>query len=347
MTHAYIVGEIGQNHNGSMDIARQLIDACAMSVTDKLFGNSLPGMDAVKFTKRDLSEELANAEWNRRYDSKHSFGKTYGEHRTALELTDEQHAELHQYAQSKGLGFGETLCAVGCLSLVERFEPSFLKVASRDLTNLPLLDALAQTGIWLIMSTGMAGTDELDKALEVVTKHHERVTILHCLSQYPAEYQNINLATIPFLKRKFPEFQIGYSDHSIGIMIPTAAVAMGAEVIEKHVTLDRTMKGSDHEGSLGPDGIYRMLRDIRNLELAMGKEGIFQSDAVRSSREKLERSIATKKALDKGDIIAAGDIHLLSPGTGFKWADRNKVIGKTLLQDIAENEIILPAYIET
>jgi sialic acid synthase len=345
MNGTYIIGEIGQNHNGSMDVAHQLIDVCAMHVRDNLFGTELPSMNAVKFTKRDLKEELSKSEWTRPYDSPHSFGTTYGAHRQALELSDVQHLQLYEYARSKGLEFGETLCAIGCLSLLQLFKPAFLKVASRDLTNLPLLEALAETGIWMIMSTGMAGARELDDALAVVTKHHKRITILHCLSQYPAEYRNINLLTIPYLKEQYPEFQIGYSDHSIGIMIPTVAVAMGAEVIEKHVTLDRNMKGSDHQGSLGPDGIYRMLRDIRNLELAMGNKGIFQSDAVIGTQKKLERSLATRRAMKKGDTIKDSDIHLLSPGTGYKWTDRSSVIGRVLAHDIDADEIILPQFL--
>jgi sialic acid synthase len=247
---------------------------------------------------------------------------------------------LYDYAVAKGLQFGETLCAIGCLSLLKRFTPAFLKVASRDLTNLPLLEALAETGVWMIMSTGMAGTRELDDALDIVAKYHGKVTILHCLSQYPAEYKNINLATITYLQEKYAGYQIGYSDHSIGIMIPTAAVAMGAEVIEKHVTLDRNMKGSDHQGSLGPEGIHRMLRDIRNLELAIGEKGIFNSDAVKDVQQKLERSLATRRAMHKGERITEQDIHLLSPGTGFRWSERSKVIGRTLQEDLDADEII-------
>lgn len=346
MNHTYIVGEIGQNHNGSMDIARQLIDVCGMDVKDNLFGTQLPRMDAVKLTKRDLREELSKSEWHRPYDSPHSFGKTYGEHRKALELSDQQHFELYQYAKSKGLHFGETLCAIGCLSLLRLFTPAFLKVASRDLTNLPLLEALAETGIRMILSTGMAGTRELDDALEVITKHHWNITILHCLSQYPAEYKNINLLTISYLKERYSEFQIGYSDHSIGIMIPTVAVALGAEVIEKHVTLDRNMKGSDHQGSLGPDGIYRMLRDIRNLEMALGKKELFFSDAAVTTRSKLERSLATKRPMKAGERINEADIHLLSPGTGFRWLDRHKVIGRMITRDLDADQIILPQFLE-
>lgn len=342
----YIIGEIGQNHNGSMDIARQIIDKVAEQVVDNLFGTSLNRMDAVKLTKRDLNEELTKSAMMKPYDNVNSFGKTYGEHRAVLELEDEQHYELYQYAVSKGLEFVETLCAVGCLSIFRHFAPNYLKVASRDLTNLPLLNAMAETKVPMILSTGMGGKPELDNALEVICRHHENITILHCLSQYPSEYKNINLNTINYLKKNYPKYKIGYSDHSIGIAVPVAAVAMGAQVIEKHITLDRNMKGTDQKGSLAPDGIYRMVRDIRNIEESLGVEDMFVSDSVVESRYKLERSIATKIKIERGHIFKEDDLHMLSPGDGLKWADRGKIIGKKARQIIEQDEIIYTNLIE-
>jgi sialic acid synthase SpsE len=169
---------------------------------------------------------------------------------------------------------------------------------------------------------------------------------LHCLSQYPSEYKNINLNTIVYLKKNYPGYTIGYSDHSIGIVIPVVAVAMGAEIIEKHITLDRTMKGTDHQLSLGPDGVYRMVRDIRNAEKAFGGEDMFISEAVKNVQIKLERSIASLHTIKAGTIIGIDDIHMLSPGDGYKWNEREKVIGKKAVVDIPENEIIYPNMIK-
>ena len=336
----YIIGEIGQNHNGDVNIANQLIDIVASPVHDDLFGNRLKPMNAIKLTKRDLNEELSASAMRKPYIGKHSFGKTYGEHRAFLELSDEEHFEVYRYAKSKGLDFVDTLCAKGCLSIFRYFEPDKLKVASRDLTNLPLLEALAETKVPIILSTGMGGEEELNKALEVISKYHSDITILHCLSQYPSEYKNINLNTIPYLINRYPDKTIGYSDHSIGIMVPVAAVAMGAKVIEKHITLDRRMKGTDQAGSLAPDGIYRMVRDIRNLEMAMGKREMFISNAVSDTRVKLERSIAAKRVIRENEIITEEDIHMLSPGDGFKWFERNLVVGKKAKVNIPQDEII-------
>ena len=345
MKSTYIIGEIGQNHNGSVDIAKQLIDAVTKPAIDHFFGEKLKPINAIKLTKRDLNEELSASSMLKPYTSPHSFGKTYGEHRAFLELNDEQHFEIYKYAKSLGLEFVETICARGCLSLLNHFTPDRLKVASRDLTNLPLLAALAEPKIPMILSTGMGGKEELDRALEVITRYHSNVSILHCLSQYPAEYPNINLHTITYLKKHYPDYTIGYSDHSIGIVIAPAAVAMGAEIIEKHITLDRNMKGTDHSGSLGVEGIERMVRDIRNVEMALGENDMFISEAVASTRVKLERSLATLNPIEAGEVIKEENLHMLSPGDGYTWNERSVVMGQKALKAIPSNEIIYPNMI--
>ena len=336
----YIIGEIGQNHNGSLDLCKLLIDVASRPVKDKLFGNILQPMDAVKLTKRDLSNELSRSQMNNKYDSPHSFGKTYGEHRAFLELTNEEHFEAYKFTKKKGLDFVETLCAIGCLSLLKLFTPDKLKVASRDLTNLPLLSAMAETKIPIIISTGMAGDKELNLALDTISKYNSNISILHCVSEYPTQYQNVNLKTITYLKKQYPEYTIGYSDHTIGISTPVAAVALGSEIIEKHITLDREMKGTDQKGSLAIDGMYRMVRDIRNLDLSMGDENMSIVNSVRKARTKLERSIAVNKDLKSGTIISEKDIHLLSPGDGVQWSDRGNVLGKKIKNDIPKDEIV-------
>jgi sialic acid synthase SpsE len=336
----YIIGEIGQNHNGSVDLAKLIVDLVSIPIIESDFNLKLRGMDAVKLTKRDLKEELTQSQMIRPYDTPHSFGKTYGEHRAFLELNDEQHFEVYKHAKEKGLDFVETLCSKGCLSLLKLFTPDKLKVASRDLTNLPLLDVMAETKIPIILSTGMAGKKELDDALDVISKHHNNISILHCVSQYPTEPKNTNLNSIKYLQNNYSQYTIGYSDHTIGISTPVAAVAMGSRIIEKHITLDRRMKGTDQAGSLGPDGINRMVRDIRVLDMAMGKEELFIDPSVSVAKEKLERSIASKRVIKKGETIEEKDLHLLSPGDGFKWAQKHEVIGKTAQQDIPADEII-------
>ena len=340
--HTYIIGEIGQNHNGSVDIAKLIVDLVARPVRDEASDLDLSPMDAVKLTKRDLKEELAAEQMNRPYNSPHSFGKTYGEHRAFLELSDEEHFEVYRHAKSLGLDFVETLCSPGCMSLLKFFTPDRLKVASRDLTNLPLLEAMAETKIPIILSTGMAGKKELDEALDVITRHHSDISILHCVSQYPTRPDNLNLRTITYLLRNYPQYTIGFSDHTIGIAAPAVAVGMGAKIIEKHITIDRHMKGTDQQGSLGPDGVNRMVRDIRVAERWLGRDDLYIDEAVAAAKVKLERSIATRHPLPEGHIITEEDIHLLSPGDGFKWIQKDEVIGKTLSTPLGADEISYP-----
>lgn len=346
MESTYIIGEIGQNHNGSVDIAKLLTELVARPIKEDDFGIDLQPINAVKLTKRDLSEELSSSQMNRPYDNPNSFGKTYGAHRKFLELSDEAHFEVYKYAKSLGLDFVETLCAKGCLSMLRLFTPDRLKVASRDLTNLPLLEALAETRIPIILSTGMAGKKELDEALAVITKYHDNIAILHCVSQYPTEPDNLNLLTIRYLQKHYGQYTIGFSDHTIGIAAPIVAVGMGAKIIEKHITIDRGMKGTDQKGSLGPDGVRRMVRDIRLAEHWMGTEDLYIDRSVAASKVKLERSIASNKDLEVGHIITEDDIHMLSPGDGFKWAERTQLIGKTLKTAVPKNEIIYPKYLD-
>lgn len=342
----YIIGEIGQNHNGSVDIAKLIIDFASRPVYDDLFKLKLKGLDAVKLTKRDLTEELSNSKMIEPYNSINSFGKTYGEHRAFLELSDEEHYEIFNYSKNLNLDFVETICSIKAMSLLKKFKPDFLKVASRDLTNIPLLEALSETEIPMIISTGMAGKKELDEAINTISKKNHNLSILHCVSQYPTHPKNVNLNTINYLIENYSNYAIGYSDHTIGISSAIAAVSKGAKIIEKHITINREMKGTDQKGSLGIEGLQKMVRDIRLLEMSLGKKNIFIEPSTKSAKDKLERSIATKKNMKKGEIVEENDIHLLSPGDGYKWVEKNKVIGKKIVEDIKADELIYKKHIE-
>jgi len=340
MEHTYIIGEVGQNHNGDVNIARKLIDIAAMPIYDFFSGEQLPGLDAVKLTKRDLSEELTEEAGKRPYLSPHSFGATYLEHRKALELSYEEHAELEKYAHGKGLDFIVTLCSPGCLKLLDMAKLDAIKIASRDVTNIPLMEALGELEHRIIISTGMCTIEELETALGLLSKKPKRIDILHCISQYPAEYKNINLLSIPFLKKRFPDHKIGYSDHSIGIVIAPVAVALGAEIIEKHITLNRNMKGSDHYCSVEPEGLWRVVRDIRNVERSIGKEEKRFNPAVQAAKEKLARSLALSVPMKKGEDLRESYLVMRSPGNGMKWEERGDIIGKKATKDIPANTLI-------
>jgi sialic acid synthase len=216
-----------------------------------------------------------------------------------------------------------------------------IKIASRDLTNIPLLKRVAETGLDVIVSTGMSDIYDLVEALNILDTGRNEVSILHCLSQYPAQYDKLNLLSIQDLKNRFGKaHKIGYSDHSLGNHIPLAAVAMGAEIIEKHVTLDRNMKGTDQAGSSEPQEMKELVHNIRTFEMSRGSLGVFKDESTIEASKKLERSLAANQELFNGNIITEDEIHMLSPGDGLKWNDLDKVVGKTIRNDIPKNALI-------
>ena len=334
----FIIAEVGQNHNGDINIAKKIIDQLDRYPYDEHTGDRWEKVNAIKLTKRDLDEELSKEGMERPYTGPNSFGATYGEHREFLELSYEDHVELGNYIKSKGFKFVQTLCSVKTVKLLDMVEVDYIKVASRDLTNIPLLEALAKRPEPIILSTGMADAVDLHNALKVLEGCD--VSVLHCLSQYPAEYSKLNLNSIHWLKDHHPNISIGYSDHSIGSHIPVAAVAMGAEIIEKHVTLDTAMKGSDHKGSADIEGFLNMTHAIRAVEHSMGKREMFRDDAVAIAKEKLERSLAWNQDVDAGVVITEDMFHMISPGNGLKWKDRLKFIGKNNLIKRNKNTLV-------
>ena len=316
----YIIADAGGSHNGDLEIAFKLIDMAAMPIY--MEDVKLPGVNAIKFTKRDMSEELSREEYRRPYKGKHSYGHSYGAHRERLEFTYEKYRALEFYTHEKGLDFVVTLCSPRTVKLTEMCQIDRIKIASRDLNHIPLLEEIGKTKIPVILSTGMSGIEEIEQAVNVITKYHTNLSILHCISQYPAEHKNLHLNGIVYLKKMFEDFHIGYSDHTIGIMIPPVAVALGAQIIEKHITVNRKLKGTDHAGALEPDGLWRMVRDIRNVEKAMGKFEVFVPNEVIDYKKKLGRSLALSKSVKKGEIMK--DFCMISPGGGLEWKDRIK-----------------------
>ncbi len=325
---AFVIAEIGQNHNGSVDIAKQLIDVAAMHQAD-----------AVKSCKRDLSCELTEEAWNRPYDGPQSFGRTYGEHRQALELSPEQHAELMAYCRAKGMEYFCSACDAPSVDVMEHIGVNLYKVASRDLTNLPLIEKLARTGKPIILAAGMATEEDVADALIAIRKQHNQVIVLQCTSEYPTPYEDCNLLAMHTIRRKF-DVLTGLSDHTIGIMTSSVAVAIGACAVEKHLTLARYMKGTDHACSLEPDGLRRIVRDIRNCERALGNGVLEPAEGVRYAREKLARSVVSSVAITAGTVIAEEMLCMKSPGTGLKWRERDQVVGRRAKRTIPADTLV-------
>jgi len=282
----YLIAEIGQNHQGSLQTAKDLVDMVSEPSPHAEPGDRIPGVDAVKLTRRDLAHELDESSMMRFYDDRNSFGDRYWQHRSHLELDVYQHCELYWYAKDRGLDFVETLChSTEIDRLLRVFTPDAVKVASRDLHDTHLIHDLAGTGLPLILSTGMSDREEIDRAVEAAGPADD-LTLLYCVSKYPTDYADLDLRCIQTLKDRYG-VRVGFSDHTIGPYTPAKAVLMGAEVVEKHVTLDRGQRGSDHVPALERDGVYRMVRDVRETESMLGTGELKQNPASALARQRL------------------------------------------------------------
>ncbi|UCE99397.1 MAG: N-acetylneuraminate synthase family protein [Planctomycetota bacterium] len=318
----FIIAEVGQNHNGDMAIARELIDNIAFFKAD-----------AVKLCKRHVSSELTKEAYNMPYYGPHSFGETYGKHREFLELSKEQYKELKHYAENKKVIFFASASDMQSVDDLEEVGVSLYKVASRDLTNLPLLDYMARQNKPVILSCGMDSMEDIGEALDTIRHHHNQTILLQCTSSYPTPYRDVNIRVMDTLRREF-DVLVGMSDHTIGIMVPVVTAALGAVVVEKHVTLARHMKGTDHSCSLEPEGLRRVVRDIRNMEFALG-DGVKRVPAgIEEARAKLQRSLVSKVAIPKGTRLTEQMLCLKSPGTGLLWRQRGTIVDKVARRDI-------------
>ncbi len=330
----YLVAEIGQNHNGSMETARKLIEAAAAA-----------GADAVKFCKRDLASELTAEASRRPYNNPHSYGATYGEHRRALELSREQHAELSDFAAAQGVTYFSTACDARSVEDLELIEVPFYKVASRDLTNLPLLECIAATGKPVVLSCGMDGPDAIHQALDVIRRVHSQVVLLQCTSSYPADPRDANLRVIPALRQQFG-IHVGYSDHTLGGTVALGAVALGAVMIEKHITLDRALRGRDHACSLTPSELRTFIANIRTIEAALG-DGIKRVPrSVSAARARLGRSLVARCDIPRGACVTEDMLCLKSAGRGLPWQERQLVLGRVARRDIAADDCLTVADVE-
>jgi len=321
----FVIAEIGQNHNGDMNIAKRLIKEAASA-----------GFDAIKSVKRDINSELTTEAYNKPYDNPNSFGKTYGEHREYLELTVEKHKELKKYSNKLGLMYFCSACDTKSVDDMEKIDVDIYKIASRDLTNIPLIEYIAKLNKTIILSTGMASYKEIDEAVDMIRKFHNKIIILQCTSQYPTPIENINLRVIPNLMDRY-NVPVGLSDHNSGILPATLAVVLGASVIEKHVTLSRAMKGTDQAGSLEIPGMRKLISYIRNAQLALGNEEKIILEETVYARRKLERSIVSNKFINKGEILYENMIVLKSPGTGLRWNEKHRIIGKKAKRNIKKD----------
>ena len=314
--HPYVIAEIGQNHNGDINLAKQLIEMAYRC-----------GANAVKFQKRDIQSELTRDAYNQTYDNPNSFGKTYGAHREYLEFNEDQHRELKECALKYQLTYFCTPCDIPSLEMMEKIVVPFYKIASRDLTNIPLLEAMGKLDKPIIMSTGMATYEDIDDAIHALNLPDDKLIIMHCTSEYPCKLENAHLNVIKTLRKKYG-YLVGYSDHTSGIIISVAALLLGACIIEKHITLNRSMKGTDQAGSLEELGLNKLIEYIDAINKSMGSSEKILIQDVKPAIKKLAKSITSKVDINKGKTLTDDMLCLKSPGSGILWRERNEIVGK-------------------
>jgi len=325
----YIIAEIGINHQGDVKIARELIHQAALA-----------GADAVKFQKRNVERILTRDGLEMPYDNPNSFGKTYGEHKRALELTEGDYHELLSFANEMNVDFTASGWDEESIDFLDTLGIDFFKMASADLTNFPLLEHTAKKGRPMILSTGMADMEMVKQAYQLVRSYNPKIALLQCTSTYPSRFNEINLRVLETFRMAFPEAVIGYSGHELGIAISEVAVAMGAKIVERHFTLDRTMKGGDHAASLEPGGLQKRIRDIRHIEdaLGTGEKRIQESEAPYF--KKLAKSVVSTMPIPEGTIITRDMLTTKGPGTGISPARIGDVVGKSPKVDLKGDVVI-------
>lgn len=330
----FIVAEAGVNHQGKLHIAKMLVDIAVDA-----------RVDAVKFQKRKIERILTKEGLERPYGGPHSFGETYGEHRKALELSEDDYKEIKRYCDEKGIIFLASAWDEESADFIEELNVPAYKMASADLTNTPLLEHIAKKGKPVILSTGMSSMDEIEHAVNTIKRYNDQLILMQCTSTYPSEFEDIHLEVIKTLKNRF-NVPVGYSGHELGIAISLAAVALGAVMIERHFTIDRTMKGGDHAASLEPPGLKKLVRDIRAFEKAKGSAEKRLLESEIPIRKKLAKSIVSKVEIKKGTEITKDMLTTKGPGTGFAPYQMDLVVGKKAKRDIKEDTVLVEEDIE-
>jgi len=321
----FIIGEIGLNHNGSLDIAKGLISIASSS-----------GCQAVKFQKRDIENLAVKKVLDAEDDRFPEFGKTYREIRQYLEFNEQQYLELIDYAKQKNIGFLCTPFDINSVKFLQKLGVEAFKIASHNLTNLPLLNYISKLRLQTILSTGMSKLEDVDRAVDIFKRNACPLVLLHCVSSYPQSKKESNLRMIEFYKKRY-EIPIGYSGHEIGYLPTLGAVFLGANIVERHITLYKEMRGFDHKLSLPPEQLRAMVRDIRIAEQSLGSGKKFVSKNEMITLKKYHVSAVSKIEIKKGTRIDISMIIFKNPGTGIPPSEVNKIVGKIAKVDIAKD----------
>ena len=333
MKHTLIIAEAGVNHNGSIELAKQLVDKAVEA-----------GVDYIKFQTFKTEKLVAKSAQMASYQKKNIGTEENSQFAMLkkLELSPKQHDELIAYCKEKGIKFFSTAFDLDSIDYLHSLNLGLWKIPSGEITNYPYIKKIAQYGEPVIVSTGMCEMQDIENAVATLIKwgtKKEDIIILHCNTEYPTPYQDVNLKAMDAIREKFG-VEVGYSDHTKGIEVPIAAVALGATVIEKHFTLDRNMEGPDHKASLEPEELKAMVSAIRNIEKAVG-DGIKKvTDSEKGNIAVARKSIVASRNIKKGEILSEDNLTVKRPGTGISPMRWEEVLGQVAKRDFSEEELI-------
>lgn len=334
MGHVIVIAEAGVNHNGSIEIAKQLVDKAAEA-----------GVDYIKFQTFKTSKLVTKAAKQAEYQQKNmgKEGDSQYQMLKKLELSPTDHHVLISYCKEKGIKFFSTAFDFDSIEYLYSLHLGLWKIPSGEVTNYPFLKRVAAYNEKTILSTGMCDMDDVRAAVEALYKNglsKENLTLLHCNTEYPTPFEDVNLRAMLALEDEF-KVQVGYSDHTKGIEVPIAAVALGATVIEKHFTLDRNMEGPDHKASLEPNELKAMVSAIRNIEKAIAGDGTKHvSESERKNIVIARKSIVAATEIKKGELLTDENLTVKRPGTGISPMRWEEVLGQRAIRNFAEDEII-------
>ena len=329
MEKVYIIAEAGDNHNGDFNTALKLVDVAKRA-----------GADCVKF-QTFVTEEIIS-----KYAEMAEYQKNTGKEESQfemvkrLELSFDEFRKIKEYCDRVGIQFLSTPFDLKSVDFLNELGVPFFKIPSGEITNYPYLIKIAHTGKPVVMSTGMCEPDEILAAINVLEKNGSgEITLLHCNTEYPTPLKDVNLYAMRTMKKMFGK-KVGYSDHTKGIEVPVAAVALGACVIEKHFTLDKNMPGPDHKASLEPDELGRMVKNIRNIEIALGDGVKRVSESERKNIAIARKSIVARRNIQEGEILTEENLAVKRPGTGINPMQWMEVLGTRAVRDFKEDELI-------
>ena len=325
----YVIAEVGHNHQGSLEKCKELFRAAKEC-----------GADAVKLQKRDNRALYTAAMYDKPYDHENSFGPTYGKHREALEFGRDEYVELKAFCRDLGIGFFATTFDLPSTDFLAALDMPAYKIASGDLRSIPLLQYVARTGKPMLVSTGGATLDDIQRAYDAIAPINPRICFLQCTAAYPAAAEDLNLRVITTLRERYPKLVVGLSDHENGIAMAVAAYVLGARVVEKHFTLNHTWKGTDHAFSLEPIGMRKLVRDLRRARVALGDGVKAPLPAEQGPLVKMGKKLVAARPLGAGHVLSAGDVAMKSPGDGLPPYYLDQILGRTLLAPLAADDNI-------